>query len=235
MPKSSAKKSKAEDEKARLHKLFGYEREMARLGFRTVAGLDEAGRGPLAGPVVAAAVVLPLDIFIEGLNDSKRLSKRERERIYEKIASLARAFGVGVVQSERIDEVNIYRATCEAMAMALASMQERPDFLLVDGLRLPAVAVGQLPIKRGDSLSASIAAASIMAKVIRDRIMTDYDRIYPLYGFASHKGYATAAHLDALRKNGPCPIHRHSFKPVYELCVAEKQRHFFEVDGYGSA
>lgn len=235
MAKGAVKKSKAGEEKSRLYKLFNFEREVKGAGFASVAGLDEVGRGTLAGPVVAAAVILPLDIFIDGLNDSKRLSPAKRDRLFDEISSRARSFGIGVVQSSRIDEVNIYRATCEAMVKALASMPEKPDFLLIDGLRLPGIGPNQLPIIKGDSLSASIAAASIIAKVTRDRTMVQYEQIYPGYGFAAHKGYATAAHIDALKKHGPCPIHRRSFRPVYELWMAEKQGRIFEEDGDGLA
>lgn len=235
MAKGAVKKSKASDEKSRLYKLFNFEREVKGAGFASVAGLDEVGRGTLAGPVVAAAVILPLDIFIDGLNDSKRLSPAKRDRLFDEISSRACSFGIGVVQNSKIDEVNIYWATCEAMVKALASMPEKPDFLLIDGLRLPGIGPNQLPIIKGDSLSASIAAASIIAKVTRDRTMVQYDKIYPGYGFAAHKGYATAAHIDALNKHGPCPIHRRSFRPVYELWMAEKQGRIFEEDGDGLA
>ena len=193
---------------------YVYEDAAKRDGFRTVCGIDEAGRGPLAGPVFAAAVVLPEHADIPGLDDSKKLSPKKREALFDVIARTALACGVGFATEREIDEVNILRATFLAMKRAfdkLGKLGTAPDCALVDGNRMPALGVETRLIVRGDSLSASIAAASILAKVSRDRLMCEIDGIYPEYGFARHKGYGTALHVARLRALGPCPVHRRTF------------------------
>ena len=179
--------------------------------YEYIVGIDEAGRGPLAGPVVAGAVILPKDCEILYLNDSKKVSASKREVLYDEIIEKAIAYGVGIVSPERIDEINILQATYEAMKEAVANLKVKPDMALVDAVTIPDLGFKQVGIVKGDAKSVSIAAASIIAKVTRDRIMTDMDKIYPEYGFASHKGYGSAVHTDAIKKNGPCPIHRRTF------------------------
>ena len=201
--------AKLERERKRLEDMGVYEREYGRLG--RVCGIDEAGRGPLAGPVVAGAVILPPECRILYLNDSKQLSEKRREELYDEIMERAVAVGVGIVGPARIDEINILQATYEAMCEAIASLAVKPELLLNDAVTIPGVEIPQVPIIKGDAKSVSIAAASIMAKVTRDHMMAEYDQIYPQYGFAKHKGYGTAAHIAALKEYGPCPIHRRSF------------------------
>ncbi|NOX97682.1 MAG: ribonuclease HII [Nitrospirae bacterium] len=194
-----------------------YERGLWRKGLSRVAGVDEAGRGPLAGPVVAAAVILPLDIFLPGLDDSKKLSPQKREEIFFKIWREAGAIGVGIVSEIVIDRINILQATYLAMRQAVTKLPVSPDCLLVDGMTtIPDLNTFQVAIVKGDSLSISVAAASIVAKVTRDRIMVEKDKHFPQYGFAKHKGYGTKVHLKALDKYGACSLHRRSFKPVKE-------------------
>ena len=176
-----------------------------------VAGADEVGRGPLAGPVVAAAVLLPPGCLIEGVDDSKKLSERKREQLYERIREKAVAYGVGWVGPERIDEINILQATREAFVLAYGAMEVKPDILLVDAVKGLAIPVRQEAIIHGDALCHSIGAASILAKVERDRYMRQQAALYPGYGFETHKGYGTAAHMAAIRQLGPCPLHRRSF------------------------
>lgn len=176
-----------------------------------VCGIDEAGRGPLAGPVVAGAVILPRACEILFLNDSKKLSEKRREALFEEIQEKASAYAVGVVGADRVDEINILQATYEAMRLAISKLGVEPEVLLNDAVTIPGIAVSQVPIVKGDSKSVSIAAASIMAKVTRDHMMEEYDKIFPEYGFAKHKGYGTAFHINALKEFGPCPIHRRSF------------------------
>jgi len=196
-------------------------------GFALLAGVDEAGRGPLAGPVVAAAVILLPGADLPGVADSKTLSARQREGAFVSILEQAEAAGVGIVDRERIDRVNILEASLEAMAFALCGLRTRPDLILIDGNRVPRGMPGKLAgvtlqaLVGGDGTSLAVAAASIIAKCVRDSIMRGYDLDYPGYGFAAHKGYGTRAHLAALRSLGPCPIHRRSFAPVREL-VAKK-------------
>lgn len=182
-----------------------------RDGFSLVCGIDEAGRGPLAGPVFAAAVIFPPHILIEGLNDSKKLTPKKREELYGVILQTALAYGIGFASEDEIDKVNILQATFLAMRRAFDSLKLRPDCALVDGNRMPRLGVETRLIVKGDTLSASIAAASILAKVSRDRIMCKIDEIYPGYGFAKHKGYGTSLHREMLRKLGPCPVHRRTF------------------------
>lgn len=203
------KGERLEAELARLDKMQEYERMYSDRGF--ICGIDEAGRGPLAGPVVAGAVILPKDCRILYLNDSKKVSEKRRELLYEEITEKAVAWGVGIVPPHRIDEINILQATYEAMRQAVGQLKATPGILLNDAVTIPQVSLPQVPIIKGDAKSVSIAAASILAKVTRDRMMREYDRIYPEYGFAAHKGYGTAAHIQALKDLGPCPIHRRSF------------------------
>jgi ribonuclease HII len=192
-----------------------FERAAHERGYRFVAGLDEVGRGALAGPVVAAAVILdsskPLP---EGLNDSKQLTLKARERIAAEVRESAIAFSIGAVEAAEIDRINILQATKRAMLHALAALQTPADYLLIDALELSGVAVPQQAIIGGDAVSASIAAASVIAKVYRDDLMREYDATHPGYGFAQHVGYGTRAHLAALKEQGACPLHRHSFRPV---------------------
>jgi len=205
-----------------LKKIEKYNAEMTRVegmcyfekkyaAFANICGIDEVGRGPLAGPVMAAAVILPKDLRIPYINDSKKLSASKREELYEIISEKALAIGLGMVNQERIDEINILQATYEAMHQAISHLKITPDYLLVDAVHIPKVDIPQAGIVKGDAKSISIAAASIIAKVTRDRIMTDYDKVYPEYGFAGNKGYGSAEHIEALKKYGPCPLHRKTF------------------------
>ena len=194
--------------------------EAARRGYRCVAGIDEAGRGPLAGPVVAAAVILPDGLILPGVDDSKKLSPELREELFEVIAREALAVGVGFGDHELVDRINILQATLSAMRDAVLCLRPAPDFLLIDGISAIPMNIAQRTIKKGDSLSYSIAAASIIAKVTRDRLMVRYDEIYPGYGFAAHKGYGAASHLAAIASLGPSPIHRKSFRGVKEHVAA---------------
>jgi len=198
-------------EQERLRKMQKYEDDCRLRGYTLICGMDEAGRGPLAGPVVAGACILPEDCKIYGLNDSKQLSAGRREELFEEIQDKAEAFGVGIVGPGRIDEINILQADYEAMCEAIGTLRVMPQILLNDAVTIPQVKLPQVPIIHGDARSLSIAAASILAKVTRDRIMAEYDTLFPEYGFAQHKGYGTAAHYEALKKYGPCVIHRRSF------------------------
>jgi ribonuclease HII len=198
--------------------LLFWEGKLFHDGYTHLAGLDEAGRGPLAGPVVAAAVILPNGLFIEGVRDSKQLTPLQREKLFLSIQSQAVDYGIGIVDPEVIDRINILQATRLAMQQALMALKHPPDFLLIDALDLPDVVTPQLAIVKGDALCHSIAAASILAKVTRDRLMLKYHLAYPQYNFLSHKGYGTAEHLQKLKEFGPCPIHRRSFKGVKEVC-----------------
>lgn len=191
--------------------LYAFERQARREGFAAVCGIDEAGRGPLAGPVFAAAVILPEHCGIEGIDDSKKLSPKKREQLFGEIENGAVAYGIGFATEQEIDRVNILQATFLAMKRAFDALAVRPDLALVDGNRMPQLGVETRTIIKGDSLSASIGAASILAKVSRDRLMLQIDGLYPQYGFARHKGYGTALHVEMLKKYGPCPVHRRSF------------------------
>lgn len=194
---------------------FSRERALRARGFLLVAGVDEAGRGPLAGPVVAAAVILPEDFALDGLTDSKKVSAPKREKIYAILTATAEIlWAVAEASVEEIDRLNILRATHLAMARAIEALPRRPDHALVDGLPVRSLPVDHTALVEGDSLSLSIAAASIVAKVTRDRLMIELDAQYPQYGFARHKGYGVREHLEALRKHGPCPAHRRTFAPV---------------------
>lgn len=198
-----------EEEKKRIYHLSEFERKYADYSY--ICGIDEAGRGPLAGPVVAGAVILPKDCNILYINDSKQLSEKKREELYDVIMEQAVAVGVGISSPERIDEINILNATYEAMRQAIENLSVTPDILLNDAVTIPNVSVKQVAIIKGDAKSISIGAASIIAKVTRDRMMKDYAAIYPEYGFEGHKGYGSVAHIEAIRKYGPSPIHRKTF------------------------
>jgi ribonuclease HII len=201
---------------------FIEEEKLMSRGYRLIAGVDEAGRGPLAGPVVAAAVILPLPLNnhdLAGIKDSKMLSARQRDYLYRKIEAIALAVGTGIIDSGDIDRHGILPATRLAMKTAVKRLTTSPDSLLIDYVKLPEVSCPQTSLKFGDRLCFSIACASIIAKVTRDRIMQELDRQYPGYGLGQHKGYGTAAHLACLRRLGPCPVHRRSFKPVREMSV----------------
>ena len=189
---------------------LAFERELLASGARLIGGMDEAGRGPLAGPVVAAAVIMPLDDIIEGIDDSKKVSEKKREILYDKIIEKAIAYKICLADEKVIDEINILNATKKAMTECVMGLSVRPDIVLVDAVKL-ALEVPTKAIIKGDALSYSIAAASILAKVYRDRLMREYDIIYPAYGFSKHKGYGTKEHIDAIRTVGPSPIHRRSF------------------------
>jgi ribonuclease HII len=204
-------------ENNRLKTLCRYEEEMFALGYELIGGIDEAGRGPLAGPVVACAVILPKNAKIPGIDDSKKLSPNMREKLCKIISNIVIDWGVGIVNEQTIDKVNILQATYLAMEKAIKSLKEKPQFLLVDGSRIPHIDIPQKPIINGDQLSISIQAASILAKVIRDRIMIEYDKEFPQYGFAKHKGYGTAFHIESIKKYGICKIHRKSFEPIKSM------------------
>ena len=192
-----------------------FESRTRALGYRLIAGVDEAGRGPLAGPVVAAAVILPEQFELPGLNDSKQLSAAVRQRLFFQIRQQA-AVGVGIVAAAEIDELNILQATLKAMSLAVRRLRQAADYLLVDGITPVPLPLPQKTIRQGDARSASIAAASIMAKVVRDRMMIAYDRLYPGYGFAGHNGYGSAQHLETIARLGPFPLHRRTFCGVRE-------------------
>ena len=203
------KEEALEKEKERTEQMKGYEKQYESRGY--VCGIDEVGRGPLAGPVVAGAVILPRDCQILYLNDSKKLTAKKREELYDVIMKEAVAVGIGYASPARIDEINILQATYEAMREAISKLPIQPDVLLNDAVKIPGVNIYQVPIIKGDAKSVSIAAASIVAKVTRDRLMEEYDAHIPEYGFASNKGYGSAQHIEALKKYGPSPIHRRSF------------------------
>lgn len=200
---------KLEKELARLETMKAYEKEYSMCEY--ICGIDEVGRGPLAGPVVAGAVILPKDVTILYLNDSKKLSEKKRELLYDEIMEKAIATGIGMASPARIDEINILQATYEAMREAISNLKIRPDILLNDAVTIPEVDIPQVPIIKGDAKSVSIAAASIIAKVTRDHLMVEYDKVLPGYDFASNKGYGTKAHIVGLKELGPTPIHRQSF------------------------
>ena len=208
------RQAKLEKERARIETMKVYEKEYESHGW--ICGIDEVGRGPLCGPVVASAVILPKDCQILYLNDSKKLSEKKREELYDVIMEQAIAVGIGMASPQRIDEINILQATYEAMRQAIASLKVKPAVLLNDAVTIPGVEIPQIPIIKGDAKSVSIAAASIIAKVTRDRMMVEYDRMYPGYDLASNKGYGTKVHMEALRNVGPCEIHRRSF--IKNIC-----------------
>ncbi|RME68993.1 MAG: ribonuclease HII [Nitrospirae bacterium] len=200
--------------------LFEFDRSIRAQGYEKIAGVDEAGRGCIAGPVVAASVILPEDIVIEGVNDSKALTENQRERLFRLIRKAALSIGVGIVSPQEIDRINILNASVEAMTLSLRRLRVAPDLVIIDALELPGH-WHQLSLIKADQKSASVAAASIVAKVIRDRIMRALHRRYPHYGFDKNKGYATRAHVKALKRIGPCPEHRRSFSPVIEVGLFE--------------
>ena len=215
------KGEKLEAERVRLEQLRAFERDYTAKGYTAICGIDEAGRGPLAGPVVAAAVILSLDAEILFLNDSKKLSEARREALYDEICAKAVSYGIGTVSPARIDEINILQATYEAMREAIAKLNPAPDLCLNDAVKIPGVTLPQVPIVKGDAKSLSIAAASVLAKVTRDRFITSCDALYPEYGFAKNKGYGTAAHIAALKAHGATPLHRRSFIRNFELGGSE--------------
>lgn len=209
LKKYQREQEKLEAEKRRLEGMKVFEKKYESYAY--ICGVDEAGRGPLAGPVVAGAVILPKDCEILYLNDSKQVSAAKRDLLFDEIKEKAVAYGVGIVSPERIDEINILQATYEAMNQAITQMDITPDLLLVDAVTIPNQTAKQVGIIKGDAKSVSIAAASILAKVTRDRIMIEYDALFPEYGFAGHKGYGSTAHIEAIKKYGACPIHRKTF------------------------
>ena len=201
-----------EKEEQRLTELKKIENEIYKTGVQTICGIDEAGRGPLAGPVVVAAVIMPKDSFIEGVNDSKKGSEKKRAALYEQRTDEAIAWGVGIIDQKEIDEINILNATKKGLTTAIKELKVKPDRIIVDALdKIDTLGIPYTPIIKGDAKCYSIAAASIIAKVTRDRIMRQWDEIYPMYGFEKHKGYGTAMHMQAIREYGLCPIHRRSF------------------------
>ena len=218
-------KAKLEAERERIKGMRAFEKELVKEhmmktpgfwqesdeGALVICGIDEAGRGPLAGPVAAGAVILPADHDILYLNDSKKLSAKKRDMLFDQIREEAVSWAVGLVEPARIDEINILQATYEAMRIAIGKLTARPDVLVNDAVTIPGVLIPQVPVIKGDAKCISIAAASILAKVTRDRIMEEMDAKYPEYGFAKHKGYGTKEHMDAIREHGPCPIHRRTF------------------------
>ena len=201
-----------EKEQERLEKLKEIEKEWYQKGAKRICGIDEAGRGPLAGPVVVAAVIMPEDSMIEGVNDSKKVSEKKREKLYDEITSNAIAWGVGIIDQKEIDKINILNATKKGLTKALTELVEKPDIILVDALTgIDTLGIPYQSIIKGDAKSYSIAAASIIAKVTRDRIMRQWDELYPEYGFEKHKGYGTKAHIEAIKNYGICPLHRKTF------------------------
>lgn len=209
LEREQRKLEKLQKERERLEAMRSFEHQYE--GYGAVCGIDEVGRGPLAGPVVAGAVILPTDCEILYLNDSKKLSEKKRELLYDEIMKKAVATGIGVISPARIDEINILQATYEAMRMAISNLKVQPSVLLNDAVTIPLVEIPQVPIIKGDAKSVSIAAASIIAKVTRDHMMVEYEEIYPGYSFASNKGYGSAQHIAALKELGPTPIHRRTF------------------------
>ena len=201
-----------EKEEQRLLKLKEIDKEFFDMGMKYVAGIDEAGRGPLAGPVVVASVILPADSMIEGINDSKKISESKREKLYDVILQEAVSYGIGIITQEEIDEINILQATKKGLHESIQKMEIKPNVILVDALTgIDTLGIPYKSIIKGDAKSYSIGAASIIAKVTRDRIMREWDKIYPEYGFAGHKGYGTAKHIEAIKKYGLTPIHRKTF------------------------
>ena len=201
-----------EQEEARLIEIKKIDKEFFDMGKEYVCGIDEAGRGPLAGPVVVASVMLPKDSMIEGVNDSKKVSEKKREKLFDLILNEAISYGIGIIYQDEIDQINILQATKKGLTEALKQMKVRPDVILVDALNgIDTLGIPYKSIIKGDAKSYSIAAASIIAKVTRDRIMREWDKVYPEYGFINHKGYGTAQHIQAIREYGLCPLHRRSF------------------------
>ena len=201
-----------QNERNRIESLLVYEKNLWSKGLTTIAGVDEVGRGPLAGPVVAAAVVFPQDVFIAGIKDSKKLTAAKREHLFNKIYQVAESIGIGIVHNTEIDRINILQATRLAFRKAIGRLSITPQHLLIDGRGLPEQVIAETAIIEGDQKCFSIAAASIFAKVVRDRLMMAYDAVFPNYGFAQHKGYGTYGHINAIKQFGLCPIHRRSFR-----------------------
>lgn len=201
-----------EKEEQRLNILKQYENDLRNNGYKYICGIDEAGRGPLAGPVVVASVIMPENSMIEGVNDSKKVSEKKREKLYDLILEEAISYGVGIIGQDEIDEINILNATKKGLTTSLKELTAKPDLIIVDALtHIDTLGIPYESIIKGDAKCYSISAASIIAKVTRDRIMREWDKIYPQYGFAQHKGYGTSAHINALKEYGPCPLHRRSF------------------------
>ena len=189
-----------------------YENDLRNKGYKYICGIDEAGRGPLAGPVVVASVIMPANSIIEGVNDSKKVSEKKREKLYDLILEEAISYGVGIIGQDEIDEINILNATKKGLTMSLQELTPKPDLIIVDALtHIDTLGIPYESIIKGDAKCYSISAASIIAKVTRDRIMREWDKVYPQYGFAQHKGYGTSAHINAIKEFGPCPLHRRSF------------------------
>ncbi|SET83427.1 RNase HII [Salinibacillus kushneri] len=214
--KQKKKDKEKQQQKDQFEHMLIWEKNLWNKGYTYIAGIDEAGRGPLAGPVVAGAVIIDESFYIEGLDDSKKLPESTRERFFDEIKEKAVGFGIGIVDSQTIDQINIYQATKLAMKKAVMDIKNDPQYLLIDAVKLPELPVHQESLVKGDQKSVSIAAASVLAKVTRDRMMKDIDREYPSYQFASNMGYGTKVHLEALKQNGPTPFHRRSFTPVKE-------------------
>ena len=207
-----------EKEEARLVALKEQEKILRQRGFKTICGIDEAGRGPLAGPVVVASVIMPEDSMIEGVNDSKKISEKKREKLYDQILEEAISYGVGIIGQDEIDEINILNATKKGLTLSLKELTVRPDLIMVDALtHIDTMGIPYESIIKGDAKCYSIAAASIIAKVTRDRIMREWDKVYPEYGFEQHKGYGTAKHISAIKEYGLCPINRKSFTKNFIL------------------
>ena len=201
-----------EKELLRLQEIQKIERELYQKGVKSICGIDEAGRGPLAGPVVVASVIMPSDSMIEGVNDSKKVSEKKREKLYDQIIEEAISYGVGIIGQDEIDEINILNATKKGLTMSLQELTVKPDLIIVDALNhIDTLGIPYESIIKGDAKCYNIAAASILAKVTRDRIMRQWDEIYPCYGFSAHKGYGTARHIEAIKEYGLCPIHRRTF------------------------
>ena len=201
-----------EKEIERLNLLKAEEKKLYESGIKYICGIDEAGRGPLAGPVVVGAVILPENSFIEGINDSKKISEKKREKIYDQILEEAIAYSIGIIDQRKIDEINILNATKLGLKVALEGLKQKPELIMVDALtNIDTLGIPYISVIKGDAKNYSIAAASIIAKVTRDRIMKQWDEVYPIYGFAKHKGYGTAEHIRVIKENGPCILHRESF------------------------
>lgn len=209
------KEERLQKERDHLVEMKYYENALYEKGHFWIAGVDEVGRGPLAGPVVSAAVILPKDFSVLGVDDSKKLSEKKRELLFDQIKEQAICYGIGMVENGRIDEINILEATKESMKQAIESLEKKPDYILIDALILKSINIPQTGIIKGDSKSVSIAAASILAKVTRDRMMVEYEKEYPYYAFAKNKGYGTKAHYEGLDLHGDCPLHRQSFLRKY--------------------
>lgn len=201
-----------EKEEQRLNMLKQYENDLRNKCYKYICGIDEAGRGPLAGPVVVASVIMPANSMIEGVNDSKKVSEKKREKLYDLILEEAISYGVGIIGQDEIDEINILNATKKGLTMSLQELTQKPDLIIVDALtHIDTLGIPYESIIKGDAKCYSISAASIIAKVTRDRIMREWDKVYPQYGFAQHKGYGTSAHINAIKEFGPCPLHRKAF------------------------